>query len=186
MRLFIGIDLSHELKQGLLEFQSDLKGLGVGGSYKSPDNFHITLEFLGELDKSRVPVLAEVLTKVAGKFKPFELSVGGLGAFPSFKRAHTLWTGIGGNLPELERLKKDLHLELKNRGFKVEERQFKPHITLASRPNVDQCDLAVVRSKSLGDFRVREIVLFESKVTGGRRAYLKSAGAALEQSSLSG
>lgn len=186
MRLFIGIDLSHELKQALLEFQTDLKGLGVGGAYKSPDNFHITLEFLGELDKSQVPVLINVLTKVAGQCEPFELTVGGLGVFPSFKRAHTLWTGIGGNLPELDRLKKDLHLELKNRDFKLEERQFKPHITLASRPTFDQCDLTVLRSKSLGHCRVREIVLFESKVTGGRRAYINLAGAGLEQSSSSG
>lgn len=186
MRLFIGIDLSHELKQELLEFQSDLKGLGVGGSYKGPDNFHITLEFLGELDKSRVPVLSQVLTKVAGQYGPFELSIGGLGAFPSFKRAHTLWTGIRGNLPELDRLQRDLHLELKNKGFKVEERQFKPHITLASRPNFDQCDLTAVRSKSLGHCRVEEIVLFESKVTGGRRAYIKIAGAPLQPPALSG
>lgn len=186
MRLFIGIDLSYELKQALREFQTELKGLGLGGSYKSEDNFHITLEFLGELDKSNIPTLTETLANAASKFKPFELTVGGLGAFPSFRRAHTLWTAVNGSLQELNRLRNDLHLDLKNKGFRLEERQFKPHITLVSRPNFDKIDLSVVQNKKLGYFQVEDIVLFESNVVNGKRAYLSMFSAGLQQPSVSG
>jgi len=114
MRLFVGIDLPAEVKQTLLKFQSELRYLGVDGSWKSLDNFHVTLEFLGELELDRVSVLTDILKKVASNYKPFELTIGGLEAFPSLKKAHTIWTAVNGNLAELNRLKYDLHHELKS------------------------------------------------------------------------
>jgi 2'-5' RNA ligase len=172
MRLFVGIDLPSEIKRTLLEFQSELRELGVNGSWKSPDNFHITLEFLGELESDKLSVLSETLTKIAGNYRRFGLSIGGIGAFPSLKRPHTLWTAVSGSLTELNRLKQDLHQELKIKGFKLDERQFRPHITLASRPQLDKIDFSVVHPKILGKYIVAELVLFESKLQRGKRVYI--------------
>jgi 2'-5' RNA ligase len=172
MRLFIGVDLPAEIKQALLRFQSELKELGVMGFWKSPENFHITLEFLGELESDQVAVLTETMSKAASHCRPFGLTIGELGAFPSFKRPHTLWTAVRGNLAELNRLRQDLHQELKNKGFNLDERKFKPHISLASRPKLDKIDISLVRSKILGEYMVAEIVLFESKVIHGKRVYI--------------
>ena len=171
MRLFIGVDLSAEIKQALLDFQSELRLLGVKGSFKSQDNFHITLEFLGELDDTKVSAVNETLLKVASNCNPFELNIVGLGAFPSFKRPHTLWTAVNGSLTELNSLRDDLHHELKNKGFKLDERQFKPHITLASRPNLENIDFSLVQTKKLGEFMVTEVVLFESRAIQRKRIY---------------
>ncbi len=171
MRLFIGVDLPVKLKQALLDFQSQLKLLGVNGSFKSQDNFHITLEFLGELDVRKISVLSEILSKVASNRGRFELEIAGLGAFPSFKRPHTLWTAVNGSLTKLNRLRDDLHQELKNKGFVLDERQFKPHITLASRPRLDNIDFSVVQSEKLGKFIVKDVVLFESRALQGKRVY---------------
>lgn len=181
MRLFIGIDLPTEIKQVLLEFQLELRHLGVNGSWKLKDNFHITLEFLGELDHSFVPELNQILLKVAGNYRPFKLNIGGVGAFPSLKRPHTLWTALNGSLTELNRLKDDLHCELKNSGFKLEERKFKPHITLASRLQLENIDLSVVHANKLGEFRVIEVVLFESKVINSKIVYKGLQRASLER-----
>lgn len=172
MRLFIGVDLPAEIKRTLLDFQSELKLLGVNGSFKSPDNFHITLEFLGELDGNKIPALTETLSKVAGNYQPFELIIGGLGVFPSFKRPHTLWTAVNGSLSELNGLRDVLHIGLKNKDFKLEERLFKPHITLASRPKLDNIDFSAVQNKKLGEFMVGDIVLFESRAIRGKRVYI--------------
>ncbi|GAB6151880.1 RNA 2',3'-cyclic phosphodiesterase [Desulfosporosinus burensis] len=182
MRLFIGVDLPTKIKQALLEFQSELRHLGVNGSWKSQDSLHITLEFLGELDSTMIPVLTETLTKVASNYSSFELNLGGVGGFPSLKRPHTLWTALNGGLTELNRLRDDLHLELKKKGFELEERQFKPHITLVSRPKLDNIDLSVVHIKKLGEFRVAEVVLFESRAIGGKRVYIDLYRADLETS----
>lgn len=171
MRLFVGVDLPAEIKQSLIKLQSELGHLGVSGFWKSIDNFHITLEFLGELEPDKVSVLTETLTKVASNYQPFGLNIGGLGAFPSLKQPHTLWAAVSGSLTKLNRLRCDLHHELKLEGFKLDERQFKPHITLASRPKLDNIDFSVVRTKILGEFMVAEVVLFESRAIGGKRVY---------------
>lgn len=171
MRLFVGIELSGELKQTLLEFQSKLKELGVRGLWKSVENFHITLEFLGEIDPNAVPLLKEVLSKGTKNIKPFNLYLGGVGAFPSFRRPHTLWTAVGGDLKELQRLRDDVHLELSKNGFELEERKFKPHITLASRPVLDDIDLSAIQSIKLGEFLVEDVILFESRAVRGKRVY---------------
>ncbi|WP_425801022.1 RNA 2',3'-cyclic phosphodiesterase [Desulfitobacterium sp. Sab5] len=172
MRLFIGIDLPKELKQALLNFQHELKALGFQGAWKSPDNFHLTLEFLGELDSGNVTKLNETITSVVNNYHPFALKLAGLGAFPSFKRPHTLWTSLQGSIGELNRLRAELYDLLRKNGFILEERPFKPHITLASRPQLEDIDLSAVQSRELGGFSVTEVILFESKVIRGKRMYL--------------
>lgn len=171
MRLFIGIDLPSEIKQALLELQSELRNQGVNGSWKSKENFHLTLEFLGELDMSTVPTICECLAKASRSIKPFPLRIGGLGVFPSFKRPHTLWTSVDGRLNELHQLRDRIHSELASQGFNLEERKFKPHITLASRPKLNDEDLSDLRTKEFGEFRVEEIILFKSEEVRGNRLY---------------
>jgi len=180
MRLFVGLDLPAETKHALLQFQSKLRELGVNGSWKLEDNLHITLEFLGELDHSSIPTVTQTLLKVTSNYRPFKLNISGVGAFPSLKRPHTLWTALNGSLSELNRLRDDLHRELTNIGFKLDERKFKPHITLASRPKLDNIDLSVLQTKKLGEFRTSQVVLFESSATNGKIVYTDLFRADLE------
>jgi len=181
MKVFMGIDLPDELKRALYDFQSEIRNLGVSGSYKSQENFHITLEFLGEVDCAAQPVLIEVLSGVASKHKPFLLNIGGIGVFPSFRRPHTLWTSVDGDLSELNKLRDDLHLELANKGFLLEKRQFTPHLTIISHPKLAAVDFSGIRAKKLGEFMVTEIVLFESRAVGGKRIYEALYKAGLEE-----
>ncbi|MGC7873593.1 RNA 2',3'-cyclic phosphodiesterase [Desulfosporosinus sp. SYSU MS00001] len=171
MRLFIGIDIPAELKRSLLSFQSELRGLGVDGSWKSADNFHITLEFLGELDPEVVPIIIESMSLAAKNRRSFKIDIGGLGVFPSYKRPHTLWTGVGGNLTELNQLWEAIRALLVNKSFTLESKKFKPHITLASRPNLKPIDLSSLMTKKLVEFTVKEVTLFESIVLQGKRTY---------------
>ncbi|MDP4126521.1 MAG: RNA 2',3'-cyclic phosphodiesterase [Bacillota bacterium] len=171
MRLFIGVDLPDEIKENLLKVQSELRHHGASGFWKSVENFHITLEFLGEIDVNRIPLITETLSKVANNHTSFMLNISGLGAFPSFMKPHTLWTGVGGNLHQLSLLRDEIHKKLAQNGFVLEERKFKPHITLASRPNLDGLDLSVFQTKNFGEFTVEEVVLFESSVIQGKRTY---------------
>ena len=113
-------------------------------------SFHITLEFLGELDLSNIQILTNRLTKVAENSKSFKVDIGGLGGFSNIKRPHTLWTAIGRSLPELKKLRNELHNELANWGLVLEERKYKPYISLASRPKLEGIDLSEVLFKKLG------------------------------------
>lgn len=171
MRLFIGIDLPKEIKHNLLELQGDLRKIGVGGSWKSQESFHITLEFLGEQQPHCVPILTGALAEAARNREPFTLGINGLGAFPSFERPHTLWTALNGSLHALHSLRDDIHRELKEHGFVLDDRRFQPHITLASRPKLDNINLVDFKARTLGEFTVREVILFESRAVSGKRVY---------------
>ena len=167
----MGIDLPKQLKQTLVEFQSELQQLGVKAFWKSQGNFHLTLEFLGEIESGRVPVIHNALIKGAEKSKPFHLSVGGLGAFPSLARPRVLWTGINGSLTELNILQTNIHHELLESGFNLENRDFKSHITLASRPELPKMNFLSFNGKLFGEFLVSDLAIIESKVIRGKRIY---------------
>jgi 2''-5'' RNA ligase len=171
MRLFVGIDLPEQLKEELVKFQSDLKKLGVKASWKAQENFHLTLEFLGELESSKVPIIYNALIKGAGQSKPYHLKVVGLGAFPSLIRPRVLWTGIGGNLIDLNKLQANIHHQLLKSGVTLENRAFKSHITLASRPELPKINFTHFKEKVFGEFLVTDFALIESKVIRGKRIY---------------
>jgi 2'-5' RNA ligase len=83
-----------------------------------------------------------------------------------------LWTAVSGSLTELNTLQNEIHIELANNGFVLEDRKFKPHITLASRPKLADLDLSVVQAKNLGEFMVEEVVLYESRAIHGKSTYI--------------
>lgn len=184
MRLFIGIDLPEELRLAIYQFQSELRQLGVRGSWKVPKNLHITLEFLGELEPHTILPLQKALVKVAAHHLPFSLSIGGLGVFPSWKRPHTLWTAVSSGFDALHKVRDELHQELTHQGFVLENRPFKPHLTLASRPELDAQAVSTVAKKVLGTFQVTELILFESKAIRGQRVYTALFRAPLQTSGM--
>ncbi len=165
MRLFVGIDLPSEVKQQLLNFQSELRNMGVSGFWKVKDNFHLTLEFLGELNPNTVAKINKILEKAVLNKQSFQLSLEGLGGFPSLQRSHTLWTAIGGNKTALLRLRDEIHLGLLSNYFTLEDRVFKPHMTLASRPILNGIDLSSVQTKKLGEFNATRVQLNTSSET---------------------
>lgn len=171
MRLFVGIGIPEIIKRNILDLQSELKRYGIKGFWKHPENLHITIEFLGELGPSVIPALTNILAGAVGGRNSFQLTLSGLGGFPSLKRPHTLWTALGGNLPALYDLRDAVYFGLERNGLKLEDRPFKPHLTLASRPELNQADLSVFQAKVFGEFMVEELVLFESKVIRGERIY---------------
>ncbi len=171
MRLFIGLDLPNEIKSNLLEFQNDLKNDGVKGFYKRVENFHLTIEFLGEISINKLNDLKEIISKVALNHKVFLLELSGLGCFPSLKRPHTLWSGFKGELDKLHALQVDLRKALLNKEFILEDRLYKPHMSLISRPDFCDKELSEYKDRHFGKFEVNEVVLFESKSEGGKRIY---------------
>ncbi len=172
MRLFIGIDLPDTIKQNLFVFQTNLKTMGLNGAWKSKDSLHITLEFLGEIPSESILNLIQILKNCVSNKKQFKLNIIGINAFPSFKRPHTIWVGVGRNLKTLEAIWNEVHSELENNGFILQKSPFRPHITLLSRPKHLDFDLSVLPIGKLGDFIVSEIILFESKVENGKRVYI--------------
>src|SRR5260221_12937377 len=92
MRLFFAILLPDEIIRALQGFQEDLRGdAGEAGlRWTRPEQFHLTLKFLGEQSRSRARTAVEA-AELLRERPPFELAVGGLGAFPNSARPSNLW-----------------------------------------------------------------------------------------------
>ena len=124
MRLFIAVELPEAAKQGLTRIQESLKRScpRCPARWVSPENTHLTLNFLGDVDASRLPDVKEAVTQTSTAFEGFELALGDVGAFPSLERPRVLWVGMRGDMNRLT---------LSALGFAPEARPFSPHLTLA-------------------------------------------------------
>ena len=130
MRLFIAVKFSNPIKDSLLNTMTQLKMLKADVSWVEEKNLHLTLKFLGETDKSRIKGIVPLLDELASEIKPFQISLGKLGAFPDAEHPKTLWAGLNTGKLETIELCKKLDETLIRAAFKREEKPFNPHITL--------------------------------------------------------
>ena len=95
-----------------------------------PDNIHLSLKFLGEVDDAREGELRAALQQAARSgARALVLQVEGFGVFPDFRRPHVLWAGVIPD-PTLELLQHGVEQSFAPLGFPTEARPFRPHVTL--------------------------------------------------------
>lgn len=125
MRLFIAIQFTEPLALELQKAVRSLRKQAAFGTFTRPENLHLTLAFIGETQ--RVEAVEEVLQKVCRSHPSFPLTLRGAGHFSAL-----YWAGLERSR-QLTALASDLQAELRSAGFDIEERPFKPHITLGRR-----------------------------------------------------
>jgi 2'-5' RNA ligase len=124
IRLFVALGLPATLKTQL----SLLAGGIPGAKWVPPENYHLTLRFIGEVEPWRAQ---EVDDALAGIRAPgFALSLRGLGIFEKGGRISALWVGAEKN-DGLAFLQGKVETALQRAGFEPERRRFAPHVTLA-------------------------------------------------------
>ena len=152
MRLFIAIPFTKKLENELLRFQKELQGNGFSGRFVPPENFHLTLAFIGEFHDP--DLVLDAIESVA--FKSFDIRLSGVGHFQDL-----YWAGIEEN-PMLVSYVKNLRRELAKRGIPYDRKKFLPHITLIRHAAFrDKTALAVSRPPR-GIMQVDKIVLMRS------------------------
>ena len=170
MRLFIGLNLPKKQKARIVRAVRPLREEGLPVRWVEPDNFHVTLKFLGQVNKDRVPAIEEALRSVASESPPFSTKIGGFGAFPSVRRPRVIWVGIHAT-PELRCLKQDLEWTLGDVGFEVETRAFHPHVTVGRARKESGAgefrglDQHFAGLELAADLRVHSVDLMESRLS---------------------
>ena len=129
MRAFIAIDLPERIKSKIAELENDLKKCDLAFRWVKPENLHLTLKFLGNIDQEQVSKIKEAIAKVSGKFAAFETSFNGFGFFPNERRPRVFFISIDKE-ELLKSIATELEEELETLGFE-KEGKFKSHITLA-------------------------------------------------------
>lgn len=132
IRSFIAIELPREIKLAIASLQDKLKASGGAPvRWVDPDNIHLTLKFLGDIDTGITGRIAAALEEAARGTHPFKVEVSGLGVFPNPRRVQVVWVGLTGELEKLGQLQKRIEDGLVPLGFPAEGRAFTPHLTLA-------------------------------------------------------
>lgn len=168
MKVFVGVDLSVGARAALAACLSDVD---VPGKPSPPQNWHITLRYIGAMDDVSLDRLLAGLDQ-AGLGGPFTLRAGGLGAFPKPSRATVLWIGLSHGSDRLERLAESVQDVVDGIGLGREERPFVGHVTLARiRPPVDVRRLISSVDVPAVTIPVDEITVFESVQVDGGTAY---------------
>jgi 2'-5' RNA ligase len=131
LRLFIALPLPDNVKTVLQTYQAQLKTNldNPNIHWTTPEQWHLTLIFLGTTPSEKLKSIQQALESVA-RLEPFTLNTAKLGTFPSLQRPGVLWLGVEGHTDKLQKLHRQLSQSLSGH-YEPDERGFKAHITLA-------------------------------------------------------
>lgn len=130
MRLFFAVELDPSIAEGLHHAIEPLRVLEPGLAWVPPAKLHLTMKFVGDADEAGATALKAAADATAAQHRKMDMTLGGVGAFPNFRRARVVWMGVE-NEPRLEWLHHDLEVACAAAGYEVEGRAFRPHITFA-------------------------------------------------------
>jgi len=131
MRLFIGLGIPEHLRMSLAALQGGIPG----ARWVKPENYHITLRFLGELSRHQARDIDAALSDL--DVPEFEVALSGVGCFGSKGRVRDVWTGV---VPEgaLNHLQSKVERACVQEAMPPDRRKFKPHCTLARMRDVPE------------------------------------------------
>jgi RNA 2',3'-cyclic 3'-phosphodiesterase len=174
MRLFVAVDIDAGARKNLdavsreLRRRVSLQAPGARVTWVAPDRLHLTVRFIGETDERVREAIATALG-AAIPVAPFEVSLAGVGAFPSRGAPRVLWTGIGKGEDDLRRVEREVDARLRAVGIDAEARPFHPHLTLARVRDAaglwGPTLLEGLAQTEIGTTHVEAITLFESRLS---------------------
>lgn len=127
VRLFVGLTPPAEVVETLRIATAALHELAPDLRWTRPEQWHVTLAFLGEVGDDVVAELARRLARTATRHPPLSLSIGGGGRFGH----RVLWTQVQGDRDGLRKLAGAAAAAARRCRLPVEHRRYHPHVTLA-------------------------------------------------------
>jgi len=160
-RLFVAIRPPEPIRDLLIDAMDDSPEL----RWVAEDNLHLTLRFIGEVERPLADDLAHALERV--RFEPFELRIAGLGRFDQ-RNGGALWAGVEPKAP-VAALAAKVERACLSAGLEPERRAFHPHITLArwNRQSARAAEDFTARNRALASepFPVGRFILYESRLS---------------------
>jgi len=164
VRLFIAIEIPEEIRSQYAEAQEMIRSSRSRLTMVHPDQMHITLKFIGEVEGSRLPPITAALQTVTGS--PFTLDLGAI-TLNSPRSPRVIWGDLH-DPGDCNTLVSAIEKVLVPQGIPAEGRRFRPHITLArirqSHPDIFK-EVAGISSSCSGSFSVDRFVLKKSELT---------------------
>ncbi len=135
-------------------------------SWVKPENFHMTLKFLGKTPDEKLPAIQTALQKAASQTPPFSMNMEGTGIFGSSYNPRVIWFGVNDDIA-IRMLGEAVLNELHTAGFPRDRQNFVPHLTIGRMKKIEhkkmfQEAIAVHRHDFLQEITVEKIILYES------------------------
>ena len=188
LRLFIAIPVPEAVRAEIARVQGRLQRESSLGTVRwtRPDQFHITLKFLGDVPVSQVDDLKKSAAGVCVAASALQLSARGVGFFPNGRSPRVIWAGVHDDRGGLNDLHRKLDEALRWLEPKGKAEKFTGHITLgrfkpghhASIPRiVDQVE--VFRERHFGEWRAGEVEIVRSDLTSDGANHISLASYSL-------
>lgn len=148
------------------------RSVRVGLRWEQRERYHLTLQFLGPVQKL-APVV-DGLASALGDQTAFSFKLGGAGAFPKPGRARVVWMGPAVGGLDMVDLAAVVAGGLRPHGYEPDRKEFHPHLTLARLKAPDNVAevLAAIGSAPVGEpFTVGEVVLYQSQLSSQGPTY---------------
>lgn len=171
LRLFAAIPIPESIADRLALLESEVPG----AAWRTPEQFHLTLRFFGEIDEALARDLDGELGRIIAA--PFEIRLAGAGSFGG-REPTALWAGVEAP-PDLVRLAAQCEKAARRAGLAPETRKYRPHVTLAYCRGASDHDVALFQ-QDVGDFRtdsfwVDHFVMYSSWSTKTGSSYREEA-----------
>jgi RNA 2',3'-cyclic 3'-phosphodiesterase len=173
VRLFVALWPPPDAVSELLAAVDEIRTEGPRLRWTTPEQWHLTLAFLGEVADERRPELEERLARAATRHPPLALRFAGGGRFGT----RLLFTKVDGDREPLTRLAGSIAAAARRCRIPVDDRPYRPHLTLARARDGE--DLRTIAER-LGTFAGRpwtatHVDLVESRLGGGPAEYASVA-----------
>lgn len=180
IRAFVAIRLPESVLHAIGKVQDRLRKSGFRIRWVRKDGMHLTLKFLGDIDKSAIDGIRSAMDESAKGVLGFTLQGKGIGVFPDFRRPRVIWIGLSGDTEALSTLHGQLGTHLDALGFPKERRRFKGHLTLGrakGRLDKDRLRKALEKLETFETdaFPVQSVILYQSTLRPQGAIYTKLA-----------
>ncbi|MCX6770953.1 MAG: RNA 2',3'-cyclic phosphodiesterase [Candidatus Micrarchaeota archaeon] len=164
MRLFVAIKVPPGLHPQIAQAAGHLRDC-MGVKVLPPENWHLTLRFIGDVDEPTAKRIGDALAQV--RFAPFKVRLSGAGAYPSahFPRAIFIAGESEGAVALAAKVEDALA------PFGLQKEKFSVHVTVARSKGAGDIDAFLKNTGEVGEFGVRSFVLMDSRLLPGGAAY---------------
>lgn len=169
-RLFIGVPVSStKAIQKVESWKNNIRMRLNKMNWVKPENWHITLYFLGDTPDEKVDLLKQLIDQTFDEYSAFPAKLEGVGVFPNRRDPNVLWLGLN-SLQNIISAHQEFGELLQQNGFGFDQKTLKPHLTIARMKFL--ADKAIIDTlvKDYGQtvfdtVNINKVVLFESVLT---------------------
>ncbi len=172
-RLFLALKVSKEVSQELQRLQKELEFLNKKAHLRwtAPENFHLTLAFLGEWPDQAIEAVTKVGQEIATSHQSLDLWLDKINGFPSKSKPNIVNVAVANEHRKLELLRQDLATALHGHGFDTGNKEWHPHITIARNNSGEHLDGMHSIEPEKVVWQVNKFSLFSSHRTGSKPIY---------------